>query len=498
VVTGVTTASVLTGLSYQGGWNASTNTPTLASGVGVNGYYYVVTTAGSTNLDGVTDWQIGDWAIFNGTTWQKIDQTNTVTSVNGQVGVVVLGASDVGAQPADAQLTDIAGLTPTDSSFIVGDGTNFITESGSTARTSLGAAASGANADITSMTSVTGGISSPDFIQFDAAATVTDATAKLYYDNADQFQTLSFQMNGSVVQKIGEETYYRVRLSAPATKGQVLMFTGTLGASGGLEAAPATGLTADQSNYILGVAAETGTTNDWIFVTEFGEVKNINTTGGAESWVQGQVLYYNPAVTGGLTKTKPVTPNAIAVMAAVVHVSSTVGIVFVRPNFGSVLGGTDGNVQFGTLNNGDVIVYDSTDQRWENAAQSTLSVGSATTATTATTATNIAGGSAGTLPYQSAASTTAMLAAGTADYVLKANGAAAPSWAAQSTLAVGSATDATNVAITEDTAAATAVYPAWVTANTGNLPLKVTSTKLSFIPSTGALTATGGISGGTF
>jgi hypothetical protein len=45
------------------------------------------------------------------------------------------------------------------------------------------------------------------------------------------------------------------------------MFTGTLGASGGLEAAPATGLTADQSNYILGVAAETGTTNDWIFVT---------------------------------------------------------------------------------------------------------------------------------------------------------------------------------------------------------------------------------------
>ena len=41
-------------------------------------------------------------------------------------------------QPLDAQLTDIAGLTPTDSYFIVGDGTNFITESGATARTSLG------------------------------------------------------------------------------------------------------------------------------------------------------------------------------------------------------------------------------------------------------------------------------------------------------------------------------------------------------------------------
>lgn len=41
-------------------------------------------------------------------------------------------------QPLDAQLTDIAGLTPTDSYFIVGDGTNFITETGATARTSLG------------------------------------------------------------------------------------------------------------------------------------------------------------------------------------------------------------------------------------------------------------------------------------------------------------------------------------------------------------------------
>ena len=41
---------------------------------------------------------------------------------------------------------------------------------------------------------------------------------------------------------------------------------------------------------------------------------------------------------------------------------------------------------------------------------------------------NLAGGSAGTLPYQSAASTTAQLAAGTSGYVLKANGAAAPTW----------------------------------------------------------------------
>ena len=88
-------ASVAGGLSYQGTWNASTNTPTLASGVGTNGYYYIVATAGSTNLDGITDWQIGDWLMFNGTVWQKIDQSNLVTSVNGQTGAVSLTTTNI-------------------------------------------------------------------------------------------------------------------------------------------------------------------------------------------------------------------------------------------------------------------------------------------------------------------------------------------------------------------------------------------------------------------
>ena len=86
-------------VSYQGTWNASTNTPTLASSVGNQGNYYVVSIAGSTNLNGITDWQIGDWAIFNGSVWQKVDNTDAVTSVNGQTGTVVLTAANVGATP---------------------------------------------------------------------------------------------------------------------------------------------------------------------------------------------------------------------------------------------------------------------------------------------------------------------------------------------------------------------------------------------------------------
>jgi hypothetical protein len=82
-------------LNYQGTWNASTNTPTLTSSTGTKGYYYVVDVAGTTNLDGITDWQIGDWAIFNGTVWQKVDNTDAVTSVNGLVGTVVLTTTNI-------------------------------------------------------------------------------------------------------------------------------------------------------------------------------------------------------------------------------------------------------------------------------------------------------------------------------------------------------------------------------------------------------------------
>jgi hypothetical protein len=87
-------AAVAGGLSYQGTWNASTNTPTLASGVGTNGYYYIVATAGSTNLDGITDWQVGDWLMFNGTVWQKIDQSDviqTIASADSSVTVTTTG-----------------------------------------------------------------------------------------------------------------------------------------------------------------------------------------------------------------------------------------------------------------------------------------------------------------------------------------------------------------------------------------------------------------------
>jgi hypothetical protein len=269
-------ANAIGALNYKGTWNASTNTPTLASGVGTKGDYYVVSVAGTTNLDGVDFWGVGDWAVFNGAVWQRVE-----------------------------------GGTETDTNVVV----------------------------------------------FNTLANVTPTVGELVWANDDQFKTLALGMANGDIQYIGEEQYFRIRASSAITKGQVVMFSGTLGASGGLQAAPATGLQPEQASYILGISKDTLATNDWGNIQYFGEVKGINTTGGAENWVQGDVLYYNPLVTGGLTKIKPTAPAAIAIVAAVVYVSASNGILFVRPTYGSVLGGTDGNVNFVNLTTNDYITY---------------------------------------------------------------------------------------------------------------------------------------------
>ncbi len=85
------------GLQYEGTWNASTNTPAITSGVGTDGTFYIVSVAGSTNIDGITDWQVGDWIVFHTPSWQKVDNTDSVSSVFGRVGNVTAAQSDYSA-----------------------------------------------------------------------------------------------------------------------------------------------------------------------------------------------------------------------------------------------------------------------------------------------------------------------------------------------------------------------------------------------------------------
>jgi hypothetical protein len=96
------TANTVGSLEYKGLWNAATNTPTLVSSVGTQGDYYVVSVAGTTNLDGVTTWDEGDWAIFNGSVWQLFqggqDGVFATLTVSGEIaanGGIALGDNDV-------------------------------------------------------------------------------------------------------------------------------------------------------------------------------------------------------------------------------------------------------------------------------------------------------------------------------------------------------------------------------------------------------------------
>ena len=78
--------AVLGGPRFQATWDANTNTPDLTIVSPSQGDYWRVSTAGSTNLDGITDWGVGDWAIYNGTSFDKIDNSESVTSFNGRTG----------------------------------------------------------------------------------------------------------------------------------------------------------------------------------------------------------------------------------------------------------------------------------------------------------------------------------------------------------------------------------------------------------------------------
>ena len=85
-------------MEYQGVWDASTNTPTLASGTGSPGDVYRVSVAG-TALS--LTFEVGDYVIYNGSTWEKSDSTDAVATVAGRTGNVVLTKSDVGRANVD-------------------------------------------------------------------------------------------------------------------------------------------------------------------------------------------------------------------------------------------------------------------------------------------------------------------------------------------------------------------------------------------------------------
>jgi hypothetical protein len=129
--------TVLGALRYQGVWAAATNSPAIAAASTTNkGQYYVVSGAvnqghGYPNVPD-RDLRAGDWLVSNGVSWDYIDSSDAVFSVNGLVGNVVLTPGLIGAQPASTNLDRYANLTLPNGSarLIAWNGTDIIATSG--------------------------------------------------------------------------------------------------------------------------------------------------------------------------------------------------------------------------------------------------------------------------------------------------------------------------------------------------------------------------------
>jgi len=132
---------------------ALTVTPAITASGGVSGSV----TSSNATITGGTITGITDIAVADGGTG-----ASTASAARTNLGLEI----GVDVQAYDAELQALSGLTPTDSNIIVGNGSTFVTESGATARTSLGLgsiATQDANAvsitggSLTGMTSYSGG-----------------------------------------------------------------------------------------------------------------------------------------------------------------------------------------------------------------------------------------------------------------------------------------------------------------------------------------------------
>lgn len=104
------------GLLFEGTWNASTNTPTITSGSGTASAYYVVATAGTTTIDGISQWDVGDMLLFDGTHWRRIEGAISSTEI-----IAALGYTPV--NPVSPSLTTPALGVATATSVAIGGAT---------------------------------------------------------------------------------------------------------------------------------------------------------------------------------------------------------------------------------------------------------------------------------------------------------------------------------------------------------------------------------------
>jgi hypothetical protein len=126
---------------------------------------------------------------------------------------------------------------------------------------------------------------------------------------------------------------FLVRATETISRGDLVVYAGTLGASGKILVAKArtSGTPNINTNpeIIFGIALDSLTTNQEGGVITNGVIRDINTV----AYTQGAILYPNINVAGGLTNTPAAPPNNRMPIAVSIYTHQNQGILLVRPTF---------------------------------------------------------------------------------------------------------------------------------------------------------------------
>lgn len=293
--------------------------------------------------------------------WDRVARTGD--TMTGQLNVPTISATTYLNLPIDIYVTGVTYNNANQFTFTNNTGgtfnTLFNTVTGLTVNGDLTVTGT-TSAEILTATTVTGLTTNVNELRFNTAYTGgTTIEGVMYWDEPNGTVSLGLH-NNEVSLQIGQETHYYIKNQSGATieNGRVVRAAGTLGASGRILGEYMIADGSIEGKYTLGVATEDILDGNDGYVTEFGLVRGINTTGSlyGETWNDGDILYVSPTIAGGLTNVRPQSPNLNIEMAIVIYANAS-GSIFVRPHRYPRLSDLQ-NVTATGATDGDLLLFD--------------------------------------------------------------------------------------------------------------------------------------------
>ncbi len=207
-----------------------------------------------------------------------------------------------------------------------------------------------------------------DSLQFGLDAEINNLQTGQLAWSADE-GTLELGKDG-VTNYIGQETMVRCRNASNTVaipKGTAVRFAGSVGNSGRIKVTP---MVADGTlpGYVFfGVTDQAIAGGSDGYVTVFGKIRGVNTN----AYVDGDILWCDPGTPGGFTKIEPQAPNLKLAVAAVLSAANN-GAIFVRWTTGARLKDLHDVEANGNKEDGDVLIWNGTNTRWEPTDRLTL------------------------------------------------------------------------------------------------------------------------------